>query len=808
MIYSSGARSILLILLVTIGISLLLFGNITSSLPAVPRASASPPYNPAVVSLFNEAKRSNAVVDASIRSGTQFVMDINITDAGLIKGFDINITWASTVLSVKNSTFNGPGCLTCLFNQVSTTSSNTTNNARGFIRLAVIDTDSGTPFLNGNGIMFRIGFNTLSTAGAATVIHIDSNSQVQNPSSLPYSPIDGYYDSRSSPSNFLISASPPSITVVRPISGSTTGTVTVTVPPSPTGLSSGIILRALSVPVNTNASFNPSSCPSNSSCSSTMTITVNGGARGGLSTAPSGTYIIPIMGNATGSGVTGPVTFLVRVSWLKLIIQPPPAPVYNFTASSIAFTQEAGNYTLLTLRATLSSGANDSVAFGDDCSPSFPGVCTVKPQSGSFPFTATFNVSTSATGTPPNKIYRFNATATSLGTYSEVIIEKNITMAVTVLKSHDLIVESVILSKDYSYQGVSLSPGNQLKVNVTVANKGTVSETFRVNATAKTVLTSYHSLKYVDSNGNSVYDPGEVVVVDSDGNGLYGSGTVDSNVRFLDSNLNGRWDNGEVLVYDSNADSRFTFGSFYNDTLIVGTRPGNNTLVSFDPMILFVDLNDNLSWQSGETIFYDANGNNVYNTGETLIVGSAPVAEPVIVGAAPALATVLSLKSLSYADNNFNGMLDSTETIVSDSNVNGFYDAGEPVARGAAPSGGVLVGSQNVTLPAGMSTTVVLNWDPGSLARGSYFLRGVAAPVVGEFSVMDNSLLSLGFTQKLRGDLNRDCKVNIVDVSSVNGLFGQSQGGPRYILVSDLNNDGKINIIDVTLVNSAFGQTC
>src|SRR5207245_10123931 len=165
-----------------------------------------------------------------------------------------------------------------------------------------------------------------------------------------------YYDSTLSRAYAHNAETTTHITVCRPISGNTTGTVTFTVPPIPTEISSCIILRALSVPVNTNASFNPSSCPSNSSCSSTMTITVNGGARGGLSTAPSGTYIIPIMGNATGSGVTGPVTFLVRISWLKLIIQPPPAPVYNFTASSIAFTQEAGNYKLLTLRATLSSG--------------------------------------------------------------------------------------------------------------------------------------------------------------------------------------------------------------------------------------------------------------------------------------------------------------------------------------------------------------------------------------------------------------------------------------------------------------------
>ncbi len=804
LIYSS------LLISLTMGAALVV-GRTLPNNPVVLQAHSAPPNNPAVLGLFSEAKKSNVVVDPTIRSGSTFRMDVNLTDAGSIKGFDINITYASAVLSVKNSSFTGSGCANCVFSLVSTTWSNAAG--ANFLRLAVLDTDSGTPFVNGNGILFRVSFNALSTTGAATVIHIESKSLIQNPSSVPYKSIDGYYDSRSSPSDFSITNNPATITIVRPVTSTNTGSTTISIPSTPVGLSSTIALLALSLPINATGLFSTNPCPLMSTCTSTLTITIHGGAAGRSGTTPSGTYSIPIIGNATASGVSGPVPFTIRVAWLRLIVQPPPAPVYNFAASPASFTQEAGNYTLVTLTAALSSGTNDLLSFGADCYPRFSGgTCNIKPQTGNFPLTATLNVSTSAVATQPNKTYRFNATATSLGTYSEVIVTKNITISATVLKTHDLDVKTVALSRNFAYEGVFLSAANALTANVTVKNQGTVSETFQVNATAKTVLTAHSTLKFVDANNNGVYVPGDVVVMDADGNGLYGSGKIDPNIRFVDSNGNGHWNNAESVIYDSDSDARFTFGKYHNDTVIVGTTPANNTALSFDPKLLFVDSNNNGSWQTGKTIFYDINGNGVYDGGEILIVGASPPPEPVLVGSPPPLGTVLSSRTLSFVDRNFNGVLDPGETIVFDSNGNGLYDTAEPIARGIAPSAGVLLGLQSITLQPNATMVVIMGWDPGSLSRGSYAVRAVASPVTGEFDLMNNAFLLSGFAQRLKGDVNGDCRVDILDVGGVTGVLGQVFGDPvfgaRWKPEADLNNDGVINVLDLGIVTGYLGQKC
>src|SRR2546422_5816725 len=191
-------NSTLLITLTLLGTVLAMVGTLPN-IPIVPKAHAAPPNNPAILGLFSESKKSNVVVDATIRSPQTFRLDVNITDAGLIKGFDINITWTPSVLSVRNSTFSGAGCPLaqgCVFAGVPTFESNTTDNVHGFLSLAIVDTSAGTPFVNGNGILFRIGFNALSATGAATIIHIEKKSLIQNPASVPYKPVDGYYDSR------------------------------------------------------------------------------------------------------------------------------------------------------------------------------------------------------------------------------------------------------------------------------------------------------------------------------------------------------------------------------------------------------------------------------------------------------------------------------------------------------------------------------------------------------------------------------------------------------------------------------------
>ena len=59
---------------------------------------------------------------------------------------------------------------------------------------------------------------------------------------------------------------------------------------------------------------------------------------------------------------------------------------------------------------------------------------------------------------------------------------------------------------------------------------------------------------------------------------------------------------------------------------------------------------------------------------------------------------------------------------------------------------------------------------------------------------------------KVVGDVNGDCKVDIIDLSIVGGTFGKTTGQAGYSPNADLNNDGKIDIIDLSTVGGAFGS--
>lgn len=96
-------------------------------------------------------------------------------------------------------------------------------------------------------------------------------------------------------------------------------------------------------------------------------------------------------------------------------------------------------------------------------------------------------------------------------------------------------------------------------------------------------------------------------------------------LKFVDSNGNGVWDAGEPVIYDNNGDGKFSAGTYYTDTLIAGTAPANNTALAVDPKIRFLDLNGNNVWDTGEPVAYDSNNNNLYDTGEPVIAGPTPV---------------------------------------------------------------------------------------------------------------------------------------------------------------------------------------
>lgn len=58
----------------------------------------------------------------------------------------------------------------------------------------------------------------------------------------------------------------------------------------------------------------------------------------------------------------------------------------------------------------------------------------------------------------------------------------------------------------------------------------------------------------------------------------------------------------------------------------------------------------------------------------------------------------------------------------------------------------------------------------------------------------------------LRGDINHDAKVNIVDVNIVGKALGAQPGGKNWNPHADMDEDGKISILDVAAVAGEFGK--
>lgn len=115
------------------------------------------------------------------------------------------------------------------------------------------------------------------------------------------------------------------------------------------------------------------------------------------------------------------------------------------------------------------------------------------------------------------------------------------------------------------------------------------------------------------------------------------------------------------------------------------------------------------------------------------------------------------------------------------------------------------IGTQTVTLAAGTTMIVPFNWDAHLLARGTYTLSAEASAVPGETDLADNLLTDGSFTVRLKGDVNNDCTVNVLDLVAVGGNFLKPASAKPE---ADINNDGVINILDLVVVGSNMFASC
>jgi len=123
-----------------------------------------------------------------------------------------------------------------------------------------------------------------------------------------------------------------------------------------------------------------------------------------------------------------------------------------------------------------------------------------------------------------------------------------------------------------------------------------------------------------------------------------------------------------------------------------------------------------------------------------------------------------------------------------------------------------VIGEASVVIAAGASQIVNITWNARSMARGSYRIAGDASVAPGETNLGNNVAFDpVPFLILLGGDVNGDCRVNILDLVTVSAVYGSSIGHlstPTWNPLADLNNDGRIDMADLSLFGTVFGQSC
>lgn len=491
----------------TLFIALLLVATLMVGVKVIPPSNAVHGNNPAILGIWHEGVKSNAVILSNVAPGNTFILEVNATDAGNLRGFDITIRYDSAIISPPDATFvdyNGVDCPTaegCMFASMSTLQL-AESVTPGQVRLSVTITSTTIPFASGTGTVFRIYF-TVIAEGATMINIVEGSSSLLNPGAVPYQGVDGYLDSRNTSGggtlvefNYAMALSLSTVTVNRPVAGTASSpSITVTVTLS-FGTTRPISLRMLGLPQGVSATFGATS--GNPTFTTTVTLTINGGPAGGSTTAPSGTYKLAVSGNGT---VTA--GHFVRTAGLTLVVVPPPPPNYTISASPASLTIKQGGFATTSVTLTLNSGTAEPVLLSHNIGTFCPG-CEVKftPPDPTPTQTVQMNVSigpTTQTGT-----YSFNITGTSTGLYSETTVVKRLLFSVTV-QLFAFQIDSISASRQFAYAGVSSNP---VIVTMTVRNNGTATATF--NAMAK-VANSTHTITI--GTQSVTLNPGQTQVV-------------------------------------------------------------------------------------------------------------------------------------------------------------------------------------------------------------------------------------------------------------------------------------------------------
>lgn len=115
------------------------------------------------------------------------------------------------------------------------------------------------------------------------------------------------------------------------------------------------------------------------------------------------------------------------------------------------------------------------------------------------------------------------------------------------------------------------------------------------------------------------------------------------------------------------------------------------------------------------------------------------------------------------------------------------------------------VETKPLTVQSGKQTSLVYTWNTTGLQKGNWTLLAAAEPVAGETDLEDNNATCY-IQMSIKGDVDANGKVNIIDISKAATAFATTPGEPKWSANADVNEDQKINIIDISTIAKEFGK--
>ncbi len=125
-----------------------------------------------------------------------------------------------------------------------------------------------------------------------------------------------------------------------------------------------------------------------------------------------------------------------------------------------------------------------------------------------------------------------------------------------------------------------------------------------------------------------------------------------------------------------------------------------------------------------------------------------------------------------------------------------------------AKANSTLIGNRTVTVPPGSMVATLNFTNPGLLARGNYILTANATRVNGETNFVNNQLTGGTLNVRLKGDVNGDCQVDVVDQALLTGSYNKQPPAAWKSPYVDINNDAIIDVSDLTLFGASYNHNC